>query len=665
MASNSRYPAISILLLFTGLYLLTMRGTHTSVDDIPRYNLTISLLTSGTLEVPHSIMVSSTSVDGRIYSKYGIGMSLVMTPFHVLADAAPEALTRLMERPDVFAMSTTNQWLGALACMLLFLIARRVGFSERTALIVTLAAGLGSMLWLNAQTSFENVLVVVLIEIVVLVLVGRGALGVLAACGAGAAVGCIFPTRWGDGWILLPGAIALLAARLRTEGGGKSRRLAPAVAFAVPLLAGIAGAMAYNQARFLHPLEMGYDDDNVSLQYFHRGLFGFLFSPAKSVFVFTPLLALAIARFGRLWKRLGGGLRGTGLFWLIGAPLLVYSCFETWDGGWCFGPRYLLPSVVLAMLALGDWIEDARWQEALWRPALFGMLFLAGVYAQLVCLASDFNHYGEAYYSFRYYPEACPLWVLPKTYVYPTTNLWFLKILLTYGIGPKTLALFLGPLACLVLGVVGIRREAGAFAAEAGEFLRRGSPVLARVALGAAALVAVFSLAGGAARWWRSAPLPEGVGLTGAYFRSIIPTSPTVFVRREAPVDFDWSNGHRPLEGNFSVRWEGEIEAPAAGTYVFGLDACGTATLWIDGEGFLFNPGPQPGRRLFMRSTELTQGWHAIAVEFASAPAVDYYEFNGARYGHARRVPTGLELLWKPPGGWWLRTVPARALRPK
>jgi len=695
MKRTSPRTTISILLLFTGLYLFTMRGTHTSVDDIPRFNLTISLITSASIEVPPSIMASVTSVDGRVYSKYGLGMSLAMAPLYGAVRIAPASLTtRLMERPDVFAMSTTNQWLGALACMLLFLIARRIGFADRTALLVTLAAGLASMLWAYAQTSFENVLVAVLIEIVVLVLLGEGRPGVwhrlsslcalpdqrgaglpafeqrvhlrvLPAAGAGAAMGFIFLTRWGDGWVFLPGALALAVARLRTPNAEPRRFAGPAIAFGLPLLLGIALAMAYNQARFHRPLELGYDDDNVSVRFLHRGLFGFLFSPTRSVFLFAPLLVLAVARFGRLWRRLGGGLRSLGVFWLIGAPLVIYSCFQTWDGGWCFGPRYLLPSVVLATLAAGEWLEDARWREDLWRPAVFGVLFLVGVFAQWICLTSDFNHYCEAYYSFRFDPEACPLWVLPKTYVYPAANLWFLKILVTRGIGLQTTAVLLIPLGLAGIGIVGMRRELAALATEAGEFFRRGSRSLARVVLAVAAIVALVSLAKGMAETARSKPAPEGFGLAGHYYANAHWTSPALFDRHEAPIDFDWSAGRRPVAGDFSVRWAGEICAPAAGTYVFALDACGTATLWLDGNPLLFNPGPQPGRRLYIRSTELAEGRHPITVDFASKPAVDFYEVNGARFGRTRPEPTGLQLLWKPPDAWRLRTVPARALRPK
>jgi len=661
---TTRQASFSIFLFFAGLYLLTLRGTHESVDDIPRYNLTISLMTEGTIEIPPSVMAAATTVDGRVYGKYGIGLSLVLAPLWLAGEGAariaPEPLLRVMERPIIFMMSTANQWLGAAACAVLFLIVARVGFRERTALLIALAAGLGSMLWLNAQTSFENILGVLLIGIVVVALIGEGPLGWGAAAAAGAAMGYIFLTRWADGWIFLPGAIGLLATRLR-----RARPIAtPAVAFALPLVAGVGLAMLYNYVRFSNPFELGYDDINTSWRYLPRGLFGFLFSPAKSIFVFTPLLIAAIASFGPLWRRLGGGLRAAAFFWLVGAPPVAYSCFETWDGGWCFGPRYLLPSVVLAMVALGEWIEDERRQKELWRTALFLLLWAVGVYAQWICLASNFNDYSDNYYVFRWYPEACPLWACPAGFYHPSENLWFWRLLASPGVGLSGPALLLVPLGLLLAGIIGLRHPLAMVLSDAGGFARQIGPAVAKIVLVIVVLAALNVLVRRSVPAWRANLVPEGAGLRATYFDNAHWIPPARRVETDAWLDFDWSRSRRPFQGDFSVRWDGRIEAPTSGTYLFGLDACGTATLALDGRLVIANPGPQPGRRLLIRSVPLTDGEHSIRMEFASAPAVDFYGFNNARYGWLRYLPTGVRLRWKAPNGLFLRLVPPRALRP-
>jgi hypothetical protein len=594
-------------------------------------------------------------------------MSLVMAPLwwagQGLAKIAPEALQRAMAQPQVFAMSTTNQWLGALAVALLFLVVERAGFRRRTALIVAMAAGLGSMLWLSAQTSFDNMPVAVLIEIVILALLGQKPLTWQAAVGAGAALGFVFPTRWADGWIFLPGAVALLIGRLRRETGARPRIVAMAICFAIPILAGVGLAMAYNYARFFDPFELGYEDDNTSWRFLPVGLFGFLFSPVKSIFVFTPLLTLAAVRFRRLWQRLGGGLRATGLFWMIAAPLVAYSCFETWDGGWCFGPRYLLPSVVLAMTALGEWVEDERWQARLWRPALFAFLLAVGLYAQGICLASNFNDYSDNYYVFRYYPEACPLWACAMGFFRPSENLWFWKVLAMPEARWSGLAVLAVPLVLLGAGVVCLRRDLASLWPDTRDRLRPSAPTLAKTVLCVVAAVAVISLVQRARPILREMRVPAEAGLTAAYFDNARWVAPPQVLRSEAWLDFDWSRGRRPFKGDFSVRWDGRIEAPTSGTYLFALDACGTATLALDGRLVIVNRGPQPGRRMIVRSVGLVAGWHPIRIEFASSPVVDSYVFDGATYGRLRHLPTGLTLRWKPPDALFLRSVPPGVLK--
>ncbi len=652
----------ALFFLFAGLYLLTARGTHTSVDDTPRYNLTIALVLHRTCEIPPSVMAAATRVDGRIYCKYGIGQSLLMIPLFGIGEAigaiAPEPLVRLMERPYIFAMSTLNQWLGAAAVVLLFLIARQVGFDGKTALLVALAAGLSSMLWLNSQTSFDNMLATVLIEVVVLVLLGRAPLRVGAALAGGLAMGGMFLTRWADGWIMLPGVAALWAAQREP----RPVRVLAAVLFWAAAAAGLALTMAYNYMRFFDPFELGYDDDNTSWRFLPGGLFGFLFSPTKSLFLFSPLLALALTHFGPLWRRLGGGARAAGFFWLLGAPLVAYSCFETWDGGWCFGPRYLLPSATLAFLAVGEWLEREPMHRTIGGALAFLLLFLLGMYAQTICLASNFNEYYDGYHAFRWEPDACPLTVCAAGFARPAENLWFWKLLADEHTGLAKLAV-LFPVVLIGAGLYGLRAEFG----EIWTFWRaEAERVPRKIAYGTVAALVLLSATmtlRGMRHIWRekAAPFPHGL------LMRLYATDKGSFTRLgeqpAARLDMDWSGRRRPVQGDFRAVWEGWLEAPADGLYRFALDACGTATLALDDQIVLINAGPQPGRRMLIQSVFLTAGDHALRVEYAAPPEVEYIEIGGTRYGRMRRLPVGVTLRWRPPGGWFLRIVPPQALR--
>jgi len=85
---------------------------------------------------------------------------------------------------------------------------------------------------------------------------------------------------------------------------------------------------------------------------FHEGVFGALFKPEKSIFLFDPLLVLTLFLLIWLWKRMTPELRAYGVTSLI--LLATYICFYArytfWSGDFAWGDRYVSTSVELAAL---------------------------------------------------------------------------------------------------------------------------------------------------------------------------------------------------------------------------------------------------------------------------------------------------------------------------
>jgi hypothetical protein len=85
---------------------------------------------------------------------------------------------------------------------------------------------------------------------------------------------------------------------------------------------------------------------------FHVGVLGALFKPEKSIFLFDPLLVLAIFLLARLWKRLTPEVRSYGVTSLL--LLLAYICFYAryafWAGDFAWGDRYVSTTVEVAAL---------------------------------------------------------------------------------------------------------------------------------------------------------------------------------------------------------------------------------------------------------------------------------------------------------------------------
>jgi hypothetical protein len=89
---------------------------------------------------------------------------------------------------------------------------------------------------------------------------------------------------------------------------------------------------------------------------------GFIISPSRGLFVFMPVLLLAISGIYYLWKE-NGIIRNT---LLMGVPAIiltgmVYSFFHWWDGSGGYGPRYL--TGMLPFLALYTGYTIKRWWD--------------------------------------------------------------------------------------------------------------------------------------------------------------------------------------------------------------------------------------------------------------------------------------------------------------
>jgi hypothetical protein len=182
---------------------------------------------------------------------------------------------------------------------------------------------------------------------------------------------------------------------------------------AVRILGTVVGVfgLAYlwrNHYLFGDPFDFGYpsvSDGGKNMNSFDTplftGLYGFLLSPGKSVFLFAPPILLAIAGIRKL-ARLDRGLAV-----VVGALPLVYlffyATFTQWEGGFCVGPRYLVPAIAVLCLGLGPMLENGG--KGIRRLAIG--LSILGFAVQVINLATSFfedqanGRYYDAHFNYR------------------------------------------------------------------------------------------------------------------------------------------------------------------------------------------------------------------------------------------------------------------------
>jgi hypothetical protein len=153
----------------------------------------------------------------------------------------------------------------------------------------------------------------------------------------------------------------------------------------------LAGHLIYDLARFGNPLETGYGAQATPAAYTTPllvGLYGLLISSGKGVLWFAPAIALALPGWNRMRRADSPGRRaafGIAASWI--AALALYATFEHWAGDGSFGPRYLVPLLPLAFLAVAFAID--RGSRALRRTA-----WVLGAFGLLVQIGGVSIHYG-------------------------------------------------------------------------------------------------------------------------------------------------------------------------------------------------------------------------------------------------------------------------------
>ncbi|HWK10929.1 MAG TPA: glycosyltransferase family 39 protein [Vicinamibacterales bacterium] len=341
----SRAPRGVGLLVFCSalaLYLLTAGGSLTSTDAVVTFDLTSSLVERHSIALSGNVLGldANRGVDGRYYSQYGIGQSIYNIPFYLAGKAAAHLLPRRIGKPDTLpkaAVALGSAVAAAFAIVLVWSLARRLGTSPHAALIAALTAAIASPLWPYSKFGFSTALTTaILLGAARLVAEARMRDDARYAAGAGAVLAFGWLTRHEMALALLPFCAALLIGARESHSRVPMRHVAALVG--VTAVGGVLWAW-YNVARFGSPMSVGY-----SPLLDGSGYAAFLIAPAGSILLFAPIAIVWAA--GLASVRFAASARV-----LLAGPLLTFYAFygalADWPGGRSYGPRYLVPSLVL------------------------------------------------------------------------------------------------------------------------------------------------------------------------------------------------------------------------------------------------------------------------------------------------------------------------------
>lgn len=363
MRVDTRY-ALLIFFFFTVVYLL-LQGAKAgyTVDANATFRITASLVEEGDL-FP------------QVRSKQGIFQALAYVPFYLLGDAIaaryPDANPDDIRRR---ALCWMNGLLSAVTCAVLYLLCREMGAGLVASRNVALAAGLSTMMLPYARYDYNKVPSELLISLLLL--------AVYRLCRRGSKTDFLYFGLWigllaGIRLELLavvPGLAVLIWFRRRSSW-------TRAVVLPGTILAGTLVGMVlwYQWSRWggVSGYEVAFNRSPLV------GLYGFFFSLGKSLFLYNPIFILLPAA---LWCFRRSDWLPTWVL-VVGPPMLLYSWWSNWWGGWAWGPRHLLPIVPILAAPLA--VSLTHWRSGVW-TCLFWHLTALGIFVQLLGIALDFN----------------------------------------------------------------------------------------------------------------------------------------------------------------------------------------------------------------------------------------------------------------------------------
>jgi hypothetical protein len=396
--------AAIVLVVFAIYFVGYSRTLPPTADEMVNFGLAQSIAKWQSVAIDQVSTVGPNpeefGADDHRYGKYGPLQAVLSVPLFLIAQQLPIGA--------VDAVLLLNHLVSALTAGLVFLLIRRLGYPSWVALALVGVVAFGTPLWVQSKRYFGEptiTLTVVLTVYAAYVAATTGRRRWLLATGV--AFSLAMAAKYVDALLLLPVPLYLgwaLAAKRGVsaplasgkpgydphpnplpEGEGTGLppftglsvsphpkislspwervrvRVVPQLLrawfyFGLGALPIVALLGWYDWARFGSPLLTGYARWEGFSTPVWVGFTGFLFSPGKSIFVYTPIflfLPFWAPRFVRCFPAFGALLGA-----LVVLHLVLFGAWWVWWGAWAWGPRFIVPILPLVALFLAEGLRQ-------------------------------------------------------------------------------------------------------------------------------------------------------------------------------------------------------------------------------------------------------------------------------------------------------------------
>jgi hypothetical protein len=338
------YKSILFLTIFSFFAIYIPYG-HMPSDTL--YSIaTADALCHGKVSIEKTNQVSNVipGKSGNYYSKYGIGYAILFIPSVV----ATECLHYIIHIPRARLLqgiaSLTNTLIATICMMLFIKLFHNMGLSKKIIVITSIVIASGSMLLPYSKINHAETPTLLILLIFFLYWQKNTKLNIKTAIVYGSCIGFLLLLKASN---IIDSALFLCCCGYLIITG-KCKKSISIILCGIPLIT-VLFLLWFNWYRFGSLFNYGYGiEQNQFTTPFSEGLNGLLLSPSKSIFIFSPLIILSI--YGLVISYRNNIRLSIPVVLLFICNFLFFLFWHDWHGGWSWGPRLLVPVLVLMHL---------------------------------------------------------------------------------------------------------------------------------------------------------------------------------------------------------------------------------------------------------------------------------------------------------------------------
>ena len=288
---------------------------------------------------------------GQYYSKYGLGYALSFLPQVAIARLLSEVIPVDKKYLEQAVISFTNTFYAAGIACALFLLFSILGYRKRRALLAVACIAASSILLPYSKIVQSETLTTFMLFLFLIIVAHDHEIKLHSGCAIGilyAALYFIKPVNIVFGSVIGLYVIIRFFQKRATASG--------LAAFCLMSILPLAVIFYFNWYRFGSILKFGYGSQQWQFTTpLMKGLAGFFFAPSKSMFLFSPLIIYCLFGFKRFFmkqRRIALCIIGIGTLYL-----LLFAQWVDWKGGWAWGPRLIVPAIILIHIVLIEFVD--------------------------------------------------------------------------------------------------------------------------------------------------------------------------------------------------------------------------------------------------------------------------------------------------------------------